>query len=125
MSIVSEIPWNPIRKLTIPVLHFYIDVATPYRQAPSLAPTHLFWNTPTMQATSKKRGRPSTGTLPQISLRLDHDLTSAIDAFARDKPSRSEAIRGILRDWLIQHGYLEDESLSEKTVIERAQRDLD
>jgi len=40
---------------------------------------------------------------------MEPELTDAIDAFAldeTDKPPRSEAIRRIIRDWLISHGYL-------------------
>ena len=65
----------------------------------------------TIKVTPKKRGRPATGKQPHVSVRMADDLTAAIDAFAfeeTDKPPRSEAIRRILRDWLIGHGFLKD-----------------
>jgi hypothetical protein len=37
------------------------------------------------------------------------DLADAIDTFSADqsdKPAKSEAIRRIIRDWLVGHGYL-------------------
>jgi len=43
--------------------------------------------------------------------RLQDDLLSPLDAFIADQadtPSRPEAIRRILRDWLISHGHLKD-----------------
>lgn len=51
---------------------------------------------------------------PEIRLRLggrfDQDLVDAIAAFQGDHDppiqNRSEAVRRILRDWLIGHGYL-------------------
>jgi len=57
----------------------------------------------------KKRGRPATGKTPIAGVRLPDDLAAGVDAFAAeeaDNPSRSEAIRRILRDWLVGHGYL-------------------
>lgn len=44
---------------------------------------------------------------------MEPELTEAIEAFSTgqsDKPPRSEAIRRILRDWLIGHGYLKTEN---------------
>lgn len=64
----------------------------------------------------KKRGRPVTGQGTQIQVRLQSDLLDPIDAFAGetihpDAPiGRPEAIRRILRDWLIGHGYLPSKS---------------
>lgn len=58
---------------------------------------------------TKSRGRPPTGKGQQIVTRLHDDLLSPLDAFIAsetDAPSRPEAIRRILRDWLIGHGYL-------------------
>ena len=45
---------------------------------------------------------------------MPRDLLDGIDAFSAeepDKPGRPEALRRIVRDWLIGHGYLayEDE----------------
>jgi len=57
----------------------------------------------------KKRGPPATGKGTQIQVRLQDDLLSPLDRFTAeetDNPSRSEAIRRILRDWLASHGHL-------------------
>ena len=66
---------------------------------------------------SKKagRGRPPVDS-ERIDSRFNRDLLNGIDAFARsepDGPSRPEALRRILRDWLNGHGYLgaSDEAL--------------
>lgn len=60
----------------------------------------------------KKRGRPATGKNPRVGIRIEQELIDAIAAFqeANDPPidNQSEAIRRILRDWLIGHGYLPD-----------------
>lgn len=59
----------------------------------------------------KKRGRPATGKTPITGVRLDDDTTSAIESFRASKVpeiTQSEAIRRILRDWLVGHGYLKD-----------------
>lgn len=45
-------------------------------------------------------------------VRLQPEPLDALDAFAaseKDAPSRPEAVRRILRDWLIGHGYLQIE----------------
>jgi hypothetical protein len=42
---------------------------------------------------------------------MDPDLIAAVEQFGAgepDKPSQSEAIRRILKDWLTGHGYLKD-----------------
>lgn len=52
----------------------------------------------------KKRGPPATGKGTQIQVRLHDDLLSTIDEFVSsqaDGPSRSEAIRRILKDNLV------------------------
>lgn len=58
----------------------------------------------------KKRGRPATGIGPAIGLRLYPGLETALDAYIAaqpdPKPSRPEAIRTGLRDWLTGLGYL-------------------
>lgn len=57
----------------------------------------------------KKRGRPATGKDPLVGFRAPPELTEAIDAYAAqepDKPARSEAIRRIVRDWLVQRGFI-------------------
>ena len=48
----------------------------------------------------KKRGRPATGQDPILALRLPPALRSAIENWAKqqkDKPSRSEAIRRLIK----------------------------
>ncbi|XNY09528.1 ribbon-helix-helix domain-containing protein [Sinorhizobium meliloti] len=57
----------------------------------------------------KKRGPAPTGKGTQIQVRLHDDLLAPLDAFVADreeKPSRAEAIRTIIREWLISNGYL-------------------
>jgi Arc/MetJ-type ribon-helix-helix transcriptional regulator len=58
----------------------------------------------------KKRGRPATGTDPLLNFRSPPELTHALDAWIASqpepRPSRSEAIRYALRDWLIGLGLL-------------------
>jgi metal-responsive CopG/Arc/MetJ family transcriptional regulator len=59
----------------------------------------------------KMRGRPATGKTPITGVRLADDIGEAIDKFSAeegDGPTRSEAIRRILRDWLSTKGYLSD-----------------
>ena len=54
------------------------------------------------------RGRPPKDS-ERIDTRIDRPVLDALDAFAADQddaPKRPEAIRRILRDWLIGHGYL-------------------
>lgn len=53
-------------------------------------------------------GRPPVDS-EQLNLRVQRDALNGIDAFAaeqEDKPSRTEAVRRILRDWLIGNGYM-------------------
>jgi hypothetical protein len=55
-------------------------------------------------------GRPPVDS-EQLNLRIQRDALNGIDAFAADqddKPNRTEAVRRIIRDWLIGHGYLEN-----------------
>jgi len=59
--------------------------------------------------TKKPRGRPRTGIGRNVGLRLYADMEEAIEAWAADqpdKPSRVEAIRRILDDYLKAKGYL-------------------
>lgn len=54
----------------------------------------------------------------EVASRLPRDLLDGIDRFTAeetDKPGRAEAVRRIIRDWLMGHGYLpvEDEPLPE------------
>lgn len=56
----------------------------------------------------KSRGRPPVDS-EQVNIRVGRDVLEGIDAFAAeqgDKPGRTEAIRRILRDWLVGHGHL-------------------
>lgn len=65
---------------------------------------------PSIPDNRKTRGRPSTGIGKPVGLRLYPDMEEAIDRFIAeepDAPTRPEALRRILRDWLIGHGYLE------------------
>lgn len=62
----------------------------------------------TINPTKKSRGRPPVDS-EQINLRIQRSDLEGLDAFALsedDKPGRPEAIRRILRDWLIGNGYL-------------------
>lgn len=59
-----------------------------------------------------KRGRPPVDS-DQVGVRMSIDVFCAIDEFRADKTlnpdgpvGRPEAIRRIVRDWLIGHGYL-------------------
>ena len=64
----------------------------------------------------KKRGRPATGKEPLVGFRAPPEITAAIEAFRAqepDRPSQSEAIRRILKDWLIGHGHLQVEEESD------------
>ncbi|WP_064247282.1 ribbon-helix-helix protein, CopG family [Rhizobium leguminosarum] len=57
----------------------------------------------------KMRGRPATGKTPITGVRLADEIGEALDKFAEqevDAPTRSEAIRRILREWLSANGYL-------------------
>jgi hypothetical protein len=56
----------------------------------------------------KKMGRPSVDS-EQLNFRLQRDALDGIDAFIAeqdDHPPRTEAVRRIIRDWLIGHGFL-------------------
>lgn len=56
--------------------------------------------------TGKQRGRPPTGA-KSIHLRIEPELLEALDRFAQEaQATRPDAIRQIMRDWLIGHGYL-------------------
>jgi len=58
----------------------------------------------------KKRGRPATGRDPVTAIRLPADLKGALDKWIEQqpepKPSRSEAIREAVKDWLTGMGLL-------------------
>ncbi|WEX77971.1 hypothetical protein PYH37_002815 [Sinorhizobium numidicum] len=53
-------------------------------------------------------GRPRVDS-EQLNVRLHRAEIDAIDAYAAtqdDTPSRTKAVRSIIRAWLIDHGYL-------------------
>jgi len=57
------------------------------------------------------RERPPVDT-DLVRVRVATKDLRAVDRFAKsesDKPSRTEAVRRILRDWLVAHGYLKVE----------------
>lgn len=61
-----------------------------------------------IDVSKKSRGRPVVDT-ERVVARLPRDLLDGVDRFASeesDKPGRAEAVRRIMRDWLIGHGYL-------------------
>lgn len=57
---------------------------------------------------SPARGRPQTVPIKKL-IAMDQDMLDGIEAFRADeddKPNQSEAVRRIIRDWLVGHGYL-------------------
>lgn len=57
----------------------------------------------------KKRGPKPTGHRQQIQVRMDADILVALDAFIAEQTEelkRPEAVRRILKDFLIGHGVL-------------------
>jgi len=66
---------------------------------------------PSISVKQKKRGRPATGKTPITGVRLSDDLSEGIDRYIADQPqpppTKSDALREIIRDWLIGHGYLD------------------
>lgn len=58
----------------------------------------------------KKKGRPVGSSFADpMPMRLTTEQVDAIDAWRRsqdDPPTRTEAVRHILSDWLTGHGYL-------------------
>jgi hypothetical protein len=66
---------------------------------------------PSIRASTKKRGRPpTTGKGEQIGVRLHAPLLPALDAWIEDqpdpRPTRAEAMRIALADWLKAKGHL-------------------
>lgn len=61
----------------------------------------------------KKRGRPATGETPRVGVRLPADLSEGVERYIQaqpePKPSKSDAIRNILSEWLSEHGFLKIE----------------
>lgn len=63
---------------------------------------------PTTVIARKKPGPKPTGKGKQIVVRMQPDNLTALDKFIADEsdsPSRPEAVRRILNDWLVGHGY--------------------
>lgn len=61
-----------------------------------------------MSKENRKRGRPPVDS-ELLRARVERDMLDGIDRFIADEPdapSRPEAIRRILKDWLIGHRYL-------------------
>ena len=55
-----------------------------------------------------KGGRPAVNATP-VTLRLPPEILAPLDKFASEEdgnPGRPEAIRRILKDWLIRNGYI-------------------
>lgn len=60
---------------------------------------------------SPARGRPQTVPIKKL-IAMDQDMLDGIEAFRADqddRPNQSEAVRRIIRDWLIGHGYLKQD----------------
>lgn len=59
---------------------------------------------------TKKRGPAPTGKGELVGVRLQPDLLQALDAYVAsqdpDSPSRPDAVRAALRDWLTERGFL-------------------
>lgn len=67
--------------------------------------------TSSINASTKKRGRPkTTGTGQTIGVRLHEEDLAALDRFAEEqpdpKPSRATALREAALCWLRERGYL-------------------
>lgn len=64
---------------------------------------------PSIPATKKSRGRPATGVGIPVQVRLQPAQVAPLDAWIAaqpdPKPSRPEAIRYALTDWLMGQGY--------------------
>lgn len=64
----------------------------------------------------KKRGRPATGKDPLVGFRAPAEIREAIERFREtesDDPSQSEAIRRIVRFWLISNAFTTPAELNE------------
>jgi metal-responsive CopG/Arc/MetJ family transcriptional regulator len=58
----------------------------------------------------QKRGRPAIGKGTPVQVRLQPDMLAGVDQFvAEHDVSRPEAVRLIIRDWLIRHQVLKAE----------------
>ena len=66
---------------------------------------------------SKRMGRPPVDS-EEVSTRMERKLLSALDAYAassNDAHTRPKAVRAILTDWLVEHGFLEHRGDREET----------
>jgi hypothetical protein len=65
---------------------------------------------PSIADNRKSRGRPPTGIGKPVGLRLYRDIEQGLDRWIKaqpnPKPSRPEAIRLIVSEWLRDRGYL-------------------
>lgn len=64
-----------------------------------------------------KGGRPRVDATP-VTVRMPPELLTALEAFRRDQrliPTRPEAIREIVGDWLAGKGYLPEQTPAEKS----------
>lgn len=60
-----------------------------------------------MSTTIKRVGRPPAET-EMLRARVSKEVLRALDVFANENVvARQEALRRVLRDWLIAHGYLD------------------
>lgn len=65
------------------------------------------------KSAKRRVGRPQSAAI-HTRIALPPDLARGVEAFARDPaanadtPSPTEAIRRIVRAWLLSHGYLDD-----------------
>lgn len=83
-------------------------------------PTFIWYHLPMNRQEKKvpkKRGRPATGQGTQIQVRMHEPELSALDEWRAEQdpvPTRPEAIRYALRDWLIGMGVLPLDSKQKK-----------
>jgi hypothetical protein len=74
--------------------------------------TYYDYSMTSINVIRKKRGRPATGLDPVTAVRLPEELRKALEAWCAaqgGKPSRSEAIRVILSEYLAKRGFLKNE----------------
>lgn len=63
----------------------------------------------TIRANTGKRGRPATGRGHTVGVRIHPDLMAVLDQWRSAQtpiPTRPEALRAIVQDWMIGHGLL-------------------
>mgnify|MGYP000032396575 CR=1 FL=1 len=67
---------------------------------------------------SDKNNEPATAASEEMSVHLESTLLDGVDAYAageKDRPSRAEAVRRIVHDWLRAKGYLRASEREEGT----------